>query len=73
MREVYMELDEIAKKVQKINDWILIISDHGMKAIGRYGDHTKCGFYSSNKKLNLKNPKITGFFYVIKNLVCFSK
>lgn len=69
MRKVYNELDEIVKKVKplaKDGETILIISDHGMKAVGKFGDHTKNGFYSCNQKLNLKNPRITDFFDIIK-------
>ena len=64
---VYKELNEIAKEVRKSRDDItLIVSDHGMKAIGRFGDHTKTGFWSCNKKLRLKNPRITDFFKIVE-------
>ena len=53
MRDVYNELEELAEKVKDRDDFILVISDHGMKAVGRYGDHTKSGFYSANQKLAL--------------------
>lgn len=68
MKEVYEELENLAKQVKGLDDFILIVSDHGMKAIGRYGDHTKNGFYSLNKKLNLKlNPvRITDFYSLIR-------
>ncbi len=68
MRLVYKELESIAKKVEA--DFKLIISDHGMKAVGRYGDHSNYGFWSTNKKLGTKNPKITDFATLILN---FSK
>jgi len=72
MKEVYEELDRMAQRVKEFaekNDaLILIISDHGMKAVGRYGDHTKNGFYSFNKEMNVATPKITDFFKLIKNL-----
>jgi len=70
MRKVYYELNDIAKRVQKEakDDVLLIVSDHGMKAVGRFGDHTKHGFYSINRKLNLKTPKITDFYEIIRNL-----
>ena len=61
MKIVYSELDEIAKKVRKINDKVLIISDHGMKAVGRFGDHSNYGFWSTNFEVKLKEPKITEF------------
>ena len=68
MKNVYDELDGIVNEVKHITDdeTILIISDHGMKAVGRYGDHTKNGFYSFNEKLNLSMPKITDFFKMIR-------
>jgi hypothetical protein len=66
MKEVYEELENLAEEVEDADDSILIISDHGMKAIGRYGDHTKKGYYSANTKLNLNLPKITDFHKIIK-------
>jgi hypothetical protein len=66
IREVYEELDGIAEFVRKNHKaTVLIISDHGMKAVGRFGDHTKNGFYSFNKKVGLKLPKITEFRNII--------
>ncbi len=62
MRDVYYELEKLAKEVKGSDDFILVISDHGMKAVGRYGDHTKNGFYSVNRKLGLSLPKITEFY-----------
>ena len=66
MKKIYNELDGIAKIARKNDEFILIVSDHGMKAVGRFGDHSKYGFYSCNQKLNLKKPKITDFFSLIK-------
>jgi len=66
MRDIYEELESITRKVKKNENFILVISDHGMKAVGRFGDHTNNGFYSTNKKLNLKEPKITDFYEIIK-------
>lgn len=40
MAEVYRELDEVAGKVKDLDSFVLVISDHGMKAVGRYGDHS---------------------------------
>jgi hypothetical protein len=65
MKEVYTELDNLAGKIKNTDEFILIISDHGMKAIGRYGDHTMNGYYSANKALNLNLPKITDFHNII--------
>jgi len=69
MREVYRELEKIAEKVKGSDDLILIISDHGMKAIGRYGDHSPNGFYSFNRKIGLKLPKITHFHELIRRIL----
>jgi len=66
MRDVYYELEKLAKEVKNSDDFILVISDHGMKAIGRYGDHTKNGFYSVNRKLALNLPKITDFYNLMR-------
>lgn len=70
MKLIYKELEEIAKKVSKNleeKDKLLIISDHGMKAIGRYGDHSDHGFFSINKKIALKKPKVTQFRKLIES------
>jgi hypothetical protein len=67
MKKVYTELENLAAKIKNTDDFTLIISDHGMKAIGRYGDHTMNGYYSTNRKLNLKLPKITDFHKLIKS------
>ena len=66
MTDVYYELEELAKEVKDTDDFILVISDHGMKAVGRYGDHTKNGFYSANRKLALNLPKITDFYNLMR-------
>jgi predicted AlkP superfamily pyrophosphatase or phosphodiesterase len=66
MRDVYSELEKLAKEIKGSDDFVLVISDHGMKAVGRYGDHTKNGFYSVNRKLALKLPKITDFYNLVR-------
>ena len=67
MKTVYRELEEIAKEVKKCTDeFTLILSDHGMKQVGRYGDHSRNGFYSLNQKIGLTSPKITDFYNIIK-------
>lgn len=69
MKMIYKELDEIAEKI-KLNknvDKIIILSDHGMKAIGRFGDHSEYGFWSTNFK-DLKTPKITDFYELIRGI-----
>ncbi len=68
MAKVYHELDKLAEKVKDADNFVLLISDHGMKAVGRYGDHSRNGFYSSNHKLGLNIPKITSFYNLIRRL-----
>lgn len=68
MKIIYKELDEIAKKARKKAEKLLIISDHGMRAIGRFGDHSNYGFYSISEEIDLKNPKITEFRKIIEEL-----
>jgi hypothetical protein len=68
MAEVYQELDKMAGKVKDTDDCILIISDHGMKAVGRYGDHSRNGFYSFNQEVRMNMPKITGFYDLIRRI-----
>lgn len=68
MEAVYKELEILAKEIRQSEDFVLIVSDHGMKAVGRYGDHTKNGFYSLNRKLNLNLPKITSFYNIVKRV-----
>jgi hypothetical protein len=71
MKIIYEELDEIVKTVKekRKGDTILIISDHGMKAVGRFGDHSNYGFWSLNRESNLDKPKITQFRKIIENLL----
>jgi len=69
MKAAYEELEKLTREVKSsADDFILIVSDHGMKAVGRYGDHTKNGFYSSNRKLELSLPKITDFYSLIRRV-----
>ena len=68
MSKVYHELDTLAEAVKDNDDSVLIISDHGMEAIGRYGDHNRNGFYSFNQKIGLQLPKITSFYELIRRL-----
>jgi len=66
MKLVYEELDRIAAKVREnIKDKILILSDHGMKPIGRFGDHSNYGFWSVNLHKDVFNPKLTQLFKLI--------
>lgn len=68
MRLIYKELDKIAKNAKKVCEKLLIVSDHGMKAVGRFGDHSNYGFWSSNFEICFKNPRITSFRKVIERI-----
>lgn len=69
METVYSELEDLAGEVKlSSNDFVLAVSDHGMKPVGRYGDHTKNGFYSANRGLGLNLPRITDFFNLIRRV-----
>ncbi|MBD3261546.1 MAG: hypothetical protein GF334_07690 [Candidatus Altiarchaeales archaeon] len=68
MRMIYKDLDEIAAEVQKKTDKILVLSDHGMKAIGEFGDHSEYGFYSTSWESNLEHPRITDFGDILTRL-----
>ncbi len=63
MKMLYKDLDDLASIAGNKTE-LLILSDHGMKSIGKYGDHSNYGFWSFKK--DLKNPKITDFFNIIK-------
>lgn len=69
MWEGYNMADEIIadlkSRVNEEDTLLLVVSDHGMKPLGRYGIHSDHAFYSTNKKLGLENPKITDFFHLI--------
>ena len=67
MANVYQELDQLAKTIKDSDEFILTISDHGMEAIGRYGDHNKNGFYSLKEKKGLELPKVTRFYDLIRS------
>lgn len=66
MKKIYKELDQIAKNLPK-KEKIIILSDHGMQALGIFGDHNKYGFWSTNFK-DLKTPKITDFKEIIDSI-----
>lgn len=63
MKIIYKDMDDIAKKAKEYGK-VLILSDHGMKRIGRFGDHNRYGFWSFDK--GLKKVKITEFAEIIK-------
>lgn len=68
MRLVYEELENLAKKAREACEKVLIISDHGMRAVGRFGDHTTHGFWSFSSKLELSKPRVTDFRELIEKL-----
>jgi hypothetical protein len=69
MEKVYIELESLAREVEALSDdLILVVSDHGMKTVGRYGDHTKSGFYSVNRRFGLGVPRITDFHDMIEGV-----
>jgi len=64
----YIMFDEFVGKVRgKIDDntLLLIVSDHGQHK----GIHTTHGFYSVNKPLGLKNPKLIDFRWIIGEML----
>ncbi len=67
MRIVYDEMQRITKDVASRPevDTILIIADHGMYPIGRFGDHSRHGFWSLNKEVDLGTPNPVDFRKVI--------
>jgi len=66
MKILYRELDTLAKEVASKGVTLIVLSDHGMYAVGQYGDHSTNGFWSTNFK-DLGVPKITSFGDVISN------
>lgn len=64
MKVIYREFDEIAAsvKVPKV-----ILSDHGMEAVGGFGDHSSYGFWSTGFG-DLGTPKITDFRKIIEDM-----
>lgn len=63
LRDAYRFMNSaVGELLSKVKDqWVLIVSDHGMKK----GLHTNYAFYSSNVPLGLKNPKLTDFHAII--------
>ena len=64
MKMIYRDLDEIAGM---IDHPILVLSDHGMKPVGIFGDHSEYGFWSSGS-IDLGFPKITDFPRIVTDL-----
>ncbi len=67
MRLVYDEMERITKDVASRPEvgTILIISDHGMYPIGRFGDHSRYGFWSLNKDVDVGTPNPVEFRGII--------
>lgn len=64
----YIMFDEFVGKLkQKLDETtlLLIVSDHGQKM----GEHTRYGFYSVNRSLGLKNPKLIEFRWMIEKML----
>ena len=60
MKTIYRGMDEIAARAAKTGEKMLILSDHGMKPIGRFGDHQQeYGFWSNSLGRRLGKPRIT--------------
>jgi len=73
MMKYYSEINEFIEDIKKQlpNDvFIFVVSDHGMKQTGRFGEHSNYGFWSTSKNLNLtlKNPKPMDFYNVWFNI-----
>jgi hypothetical protein len=62
MRMIYKELDEIAGAIPVPH---LVLSDHGMKAVGSFGDHSEYGFWSTAWE-DLGQPKITDLLGIVR-------
>jgi hypothetical protein len=64
MKMIYRDVDEIAGTVDHP---LVVLSDHGMKPVGIFGDHSGYGFWSSGST-DLGLPKITDFPKIITDL-----
>ena len=69
MKMIYREIDDLAKKAEENADVMMILSDHGMEAVGRYGDHSNHGFWSLNVKMELGTITPMHVYGIIKNLI----
>lgn len=68
MKMIYQDLNEVAKVAADKSDKLIVLSDHGMKPQGMFGDHSSYGFWSTNFA-DLNSPKITDFSDIIKDLI----
>lgn len=56
MKKYYKLFDDFISRLKKdFKGKLMIISDHGMVPIGKYGDHSKYMFFSSNFRANPKS------------------
>jgi len=71
MRIIYQELDDLAAHVaKKSKGGLLILSDHGMEPVGRFGDHSRRGFWSfSNAASNKDNLRLTQLFRIFMDTI----
>jgi hypothetical protein len=65
MKMIYRDLDELASEAAKKTESLLVLSDHGMQAVGEFGDHSGYGFWSTSWESGLSAPKITEFAKVL--------
>jgi hypothetical protein len=69
MKMIYKDLDDIAREVRSVpSNRVIVLSDHGMKAVGPFGDHSDHGFWSTNTGEVHGTPRITEFFGIIKGM-----
>ncbi len=68
MKLIYQDMNDIAAKAADKTDRLIVLSDHGMEAIGEFGDHSNYGFWSTNWESTIDNPKITDFKKIILGL-----
>lgn len=61
MKMIYKDIDEIAAGIKEN---FIVLSDHGMEAIGMFGDHSGYGFWSTNFN-DLDSPRISDFYYIV--------
>lgn len=68
MKILYKEMEDIYDEIVKKHPdaKILVLSDHGMEAVGMFGDHSDHGFWSTNFA-DLGTPKITDMANIIKD------
>ncbi len=64
MKMIYRDLDEVAAGISGEH---IVLSDHGMEALGTFGDHSRYGFWSSGSK-DFSRPRITDFSKLVIGL-----